>query len=229
MDEIEKNTAAEKAPSKRFWTAPKVVGAIILALIVICVCVYCYRDKPAKLIQTTDLDAANPEKGEIVDYRFAFNAAQDKELSPPEENGWRLILQALGPRALERQRLVDTVPWEEFPTSYESKVWFNNEWTKLCEKFKLDPRERPTMLDRMSLWNYVGKYGLTGDEPEPSMNDANGTFYENGEERPAKYSDAQTLEFLAGKPWTAEDYPVAARWIEENADLYDVLAKALEQ
>ena len=226
MDEIEKNTAAEKAPSKRFWTAPKVVGAIILALIVICVCVYCYRDKPAKLIQTTDLDGANPAKGEIVDYRFAYNAKQDEELGPPEENGWRLILQALGPCALQQRNLAETVPWEEFPTNDASKAWFNGQWTWLCEKFKLDPHERPTMLDRMSLWSYVGKYGLTGDEPEPSRDAAPGIYYENGEEHPAKFTDYQTLEFLAEKPWTEKDYPVAARWIEENADLYDVLAKA---
>ncbi|MBR0226140.1 MAG: hypothetical protein IJL92_08800, partial [Thermoguttaceae bacterium] len=195
MDEIDNNAATEKKPVKKPWKKTKRAFLILLALVVLCVGVYCYRDKPAKLVQTTDPNGADPAKGEIVDYHFLYNAVQDEELGPPEENGWRLILQALGPRALERQRLVDTVPWEEFPTSYESKVWFNNEWTKLCEKFKLDPRERPTMLDRMSLWNYVGKYGLTGDEPEPSMNDANGTFYENGEERPAKYSDAQTLEF----------------------------------
>ena len=230
MDTQKENvTDAEKqetSPKKKFWTAHKAVCAVLLALIVICVCVYCYRDKPAKLVQTTDLDAANPEKGEIVDYRFAFNAAQDKELSPPEENGWRLILQALGPRALEQVNIAETVPWDEFPTNDKSKEWFNGQWTWLCEKFKLDPHERPTMLDRMSFWSYVCKYGLVGDEPEPDPDKPKGFYCENGERQPGKINDHDALETLGGKPWTAEDYPVAARWIEENADFYDVLAQA---
>ncbi|MBR0226141.1 MAG: DUF1559 domain-containing protein [Thermoguttaceae bacterium] len=231
MDEIDKNAATEKKPVKKSWKKTKRVFLILLALVVIGAGVYCYRDKPAKLVQTTDPDGADFKKGEIVDYHFLYDTVQDEALSPPEENGWRLILQALGPRALERQRLADTVPWEEFPTNEETKEWFNGEWTWLCEKFKLDPHERPAMLDRMDLWNYVGKYGLTGDEPEPDQDDPQWTdpqwtYYENGERLPARTDTVEALSVLTKKPWTAEDYPVAARWIEENADFFDVLAKA---
>ena len=226
MDEREDTTTAKKKNAKGFWTTIAVVLGVPLALVVICVCVYCYRNKPAKLVQTADLDGANSAKGEIVDYRYAYVAAQDEEFNPPEENGWRLILQALGPRALEEARLANVVPWEEFPTNDLSKEWFNGLWTKLCEKFHLDPHERPTMLDRMDLWNYVGKNGLVGDEPAPDMIIADATYNENGEEHPAKIDSSRALETLTAKPWTAEDYPVAARWLEENADFFDLLANA---
>ena len=227
MDEIDKNAATEKKPVKKSWKKTKRVFLILLALVVIGAGVYCYRDKPAKLVQTTDPDGADFKKGEIVDYHFLYNAAQDEALSPPEENGWRLILQALGPRALDRERLAKTVPWEDFPTNDASKEWFNNEWSWLCEKFKLDPHERPTMLDRLDFDDYICKYGLTGDEPEPDPDDfQRRTYYENGQEFPGRADPVQALCDLMAKPWTADDYPIAARWLEENADLYDVLARA---
>ena len=106
MNEIENNAATEKKPVKKSWKKTKRVFLILLALVVLCAGVYCYREKPAKLAQTTDPDGADFKKGEIVDYHFLYNAAQDEALSPPEENGWRLILQALGPRALNQKRLV---------------------------------------------------------------------------------------------------------------------------
>ena len=123
-----------------------------MGVVVVCVGVYFYRDKPAKLVQTTDItQEVDAKRGEIVDYHFAFNAAQEEELGPPEENGWRLILQALGPRALEQNIWANTIPWDEFPTNPETKSWFEDFWTPLCEKFNLDPRERPTLLDAPTL------------------------------------------------------------------------------
>lgn len=227
-DEKKTLESSEQPTSKRFWSRRRKFFAVLLGLVAVGAGYYCYRDKPLKLVQTTDLEhAVNPKTGEVVDYRFAFNAAQDASYSPAEENGWRLILKALGPKALQQYSLAATVPWEEFPTNSESKSWFENEWTPLCEKFKLDPRERPTMLDRLDLWGYLGKHGLTGNEPEPNPEQPEfGTYFENGEERPAKMDHARGLDILTKRPWTAEEYPNAAKWLEENADFFDVLAQA---
>ena len=199
----------------------------VLGIAAVLTGVYFYRDRPAKLIQTANFDEkVDYKKGEIVDYRFAYNALQKKCIEPVEENGWRLLLQALGPRALERNKIANTVPWEEIAASEESKAWFEEEWTPLCEKFKLDPRERPTMYGRLDLWSYIGKYGLTGDEPDPDETDSKfGYYWENYEKRPRR-TDSSASFVLANGPWTAEQYPYAARWIDENADLYDVLTKA---
>ncbi|MBR0224653.1 MAG: DUF1559 domain-containing protein, partial [Thermoguttaceae bacterium] len=216
----------ETVPQEKIRTRSKKILSFLLALAVVCVFVHSYRDKSASMIQADDLKTASHEEGEIVDYRALFYAVQDKEYGPPEENGWRLILQALGPRALEQVDLAETVPWEDFPTNDASKEWFNGQWTWLCKKFKLDPHKRPTMLDRMPLWGYVGKYGLTGKEPEPGKNDFKGFYYEKGQKHPARIDSGRAYDTLMAKPWTAKEYPVAAKWIEENADFYDLLAKA---
>ncbi len=210
------------SPRKSVW---RKIFVLLVVLVVVCVGVYFLRDKPAKLVQTTDItQEVDYKRGEILDYHFAFNAAQDERLSPAEENGWRLILQALGPRALEQVALANEVPWEEFPTNEKSKEWFEGTWTFLCEKFNLDPREKPTMFDRLYFWDYLAKNGLKGDE-EPNEEE-HGFYYENGERFPAKIGGSDALEALAGRPWTAEEYPAAARAIEEYADLFDVFARA---
>ena len=225
MQEQVKERAA-KRHGAGFWILLALVAVALLIVVSASVSRLC--DKPAKLVQTENFDEeVDYAKGEIVDYRFAFNAMQERRISPVEENGWRLILQAFGPIAAGALPLADSVPWEEFPTSPKSKDWFERTWTPLCEKFKLDPLERPTLIDRMSLSDYVGKYGLTGDEPEPDENSFEfGFFWENNERRPRRISEADVSKKLLTEPWTAEEYPCAARWIDENADYYDVLTKA---
>lgn len=217
---------AGKRHGARFWILLALV-AIALS-VVVSTLVSRLRDKPATLVQTANFDEeVDYAKGEIVDYRFAFNAMQERRISPVEENGWRLILQALGPIAAGASPLADSVPWEEFPTSPESKDWFEKTWTPLCEKFKLDPHVRPTLIDHVSLSDYVGKYGLTGDEPEPDEDSFEfGFYWENNKRRPRRISTVDVSKKLLGKPWTAEEYPCAARWLDENADYYDVLTKA---
>ena len=213
--------------SKPFWTFKKKFFAVLLIVVLLGVGYYRLHDKPAKLVQTTDFEQEVDYKaGELVDFRGVYVAKLDEAFSGPGENGWRLILQALGPRALMQDSLADQIPWEEVPTNEASQRWFNEEWTYLCEKFELDPNEKPTMLDRLDIWDYLEKNGLTGNEPEPDPEDFRcGTYWENYEKRPGRFDSSKALDFL-GKPWTAAEYPPAARWLEENADLYEVLALA---
>ena len=212
---------------KRFWTRRKKRLVVLLLVLVLFVGLRFYRDKPMKLVQTTDVDQkVDHNSGEVLDYRSIFESMQDAALAPPEENGWRLILQALGPLALTPPFSQREIPWDELPTDKRSKDWFEREWTFICEKFKLDPREKPTMYDRTSLYDYVGKFGLTGDEPDPDPEAVRGYYWENGERFPAKVDSIQAETAVGSDPWTAADYPIAARWIEENADLYDVFARA---
>ena len=212
----------------RKWGRCKKFFVFLLILAILGAVVYFYRDKPYKLVRTTDFNAeVNSAAGEIVDYHYAYNALQDEELGDPEENGWRLILQAFGPRALEQVQIASTIPWEQIPTAEEGKHWFEDYWTPLCEKFKLDPKERPTMYDRMDLWSYVEKHGLTGDEPEPKEDDWKlGWYYENYEKKPSKVENRNVYDALMRKPWTKEEYPYAAQWLDENADYLEVFSKA---
>ena len=198
---------------------------ILMGIVVVAIAYYRYRDRPMKLVQTTNLDAeVDYKKGEIIDYHYAFDALQTKNIEPVEENGWRLILQALGPRALNQKRLADSIPWEDFPTSAESKEWFKGQWTVLCEKFKLDPFERPTMFDWTDLWDHVDRHGLSGDGLEPDDENVRDRRNEGSDWASAQLSPACSQ--LTTAPWTAEQYPNAARWIDENSEFYDLLAKA---
>jgi len=218
--------SSEQTTPKRGWSRRRKFLAVLLGLVAVCAGYYCYRDKPLKLVQTTEIDRkADPKTGEVVDYRYAYNALQEEAIAPVEENGWRVILQTLGPIALFRRELADQIPWEEFPTNEKSKQWFDGEWTILCEKYKLDPHARPTALGRLSLTAYLAKNGLTGNEPEPTTDSDFSGYWENYERRPARIKVVDA-EARLWRPWTAEEYPVAARWFEENADVIDALSQA---
>lgn len=230
MKEESSKEQGRAEPTKRFWTRRKKrFFGVLLGLVVLCVGYYCYRDKPMKLVQTTDVERlADPKTGEVVDYHFAYDALQNDAIAPVEENGWRELLRTFGPLALGRDHLAEAVPWEEFPTNELSKGWFEGEWTTLCEKFKLDPRERPVALGRPSLGNYLAKFGLTGDEPEPDPESDVGVYkyWDDGAWRRAKIDYDEAIRNLCSKAWTAEEYPVPARWLEENADLFEAIAQA---
>ncbi len=174
-----------------------------------------------------------------VDFRRIYEERQDAWLGPPEENGFREILQAFGPVALEQLHIAQTVRWKDFPTNAASCDWFANDWTRLCKKFRLDPTARPTFLTRLSLIDYLRLNGIDGTEPfPPEANDASNvnqgseSVYVDCEPRPARvpHYDAQNcFDVLQKRPWTAEEFPVAARWIEENADRYAVYESALNR
>ena len=218
--------SSEQTTPKRGWSRRRKFLTVLLGLVAVGAGYYCYRDKPLKLVQTTEINRkADPKTGEVVDYRYAYNALQEEAIAPVEENGWRAILQTLGPIALGRCDFAETIPWEEFPTNEKSKKWFEEEWTILCEKFKLDPHARPTALGRLSLTAYLAKNGLTGNEPEPTTDSDFSGYWENYERRPARIKVVDA-EARLWRPWTAEEYPVAARWFEENADVIDALSQA---
>ena len=174
-----------------------------------------------------------------VDFRRIYEERQDAWLGPPEENGFRDVLQAFGPAALEQLHIAQTVRWEDFPTDKASRDWFANDWTRLCEKFQVDPTARPTFLNRLNLIDYLRLNGIDGTEPLPTeasdalnvSQDAE-TVYVDYEPRPARvshYDAQQCFDVLQERPWTAEEFPVAARWIEENADRYAVYELALNR
>ncbi|MBP3558657.1 MAG: DUF1559 domain-containing protein [Thermoguttaceae bacterium] len=174
-----------------------------------------------------------------VDFRRIYEERQDAWLGPPEENGFRDVLQAFGPAALEQLHIAQTVRWEDFPTDKASRDWFANDWTRLCEKFQVDPTARPTFLNRLNLIDYLRLNGIDGTEPLPTeASDAPNisqdveTVYVDYKTRPARvshYNAQQCFDLLQERPWTAKEFPVAARWLKENADRYAVYESALNR
>lgn len=171
--------------------------------------------------------------GSWPDYRALFDARQEAELTPAEENGWKKILQAFGPRALDRESLTEGIAWEELASNERSNDWFAESWAPLCEKFEIDPNSKPAFYDRLDLRSYLCKHGITGREEGPKTQEDVEKFpvYWEGTEKkigrvPADELDS-CLARLESNPWPAALFPNAARWIEENADVYDVCSAAV--
>lgn len=213
---------------KEFWIA--------LASVAVAVCVrYAvekHNDRPLTFRPVESVDA-EPDyaHGVGIDFRRRLEARQEANLMPADENGWKLVLQAFGPIALDHKSFVERTPWEQLAGEY----WFKREWTPLCEKYGIDPTVPPEFLTRLDLYEYLIKNGISGEEPEASDSDLSGwsakeRYWENYEEKTGCLDSQQVIDGyqrLLAKPWTKEECPVAARWIEENADLYDVLARAV--
>ena len=224
MEEAMEQPTEENVKSKKFWTGKKITLATFLVMILGFVAYRNYRDKAPKLVQTDDPNATvDYEKGETIDYRYLYNETQKKDVYPIEENGMREILRALGPLALEQKALAEQNPWEEIVAS----DWFKDYWTPICDVFQLDPNEKPRMLGRLTLGDYIAKNGFTGEEPE-EPEESSGHYWENYEQHPARVNAYENMSRLT-TPWTEKDYPNAARWIDENADFYDLLATAAQK
>ncbi len=203
------------APPKRpFWRQKRWQISALVLLCVVCwgIKIASFRDVALTVSPETTyyVEPLTPD-GKAVDFRKRFETAQDDWLNPPRENGFRELLIALGPRILEQNAKAAAVRWEDFPTNPQTRDWFNGYWTKICAKFELDPTARPTFVDRPKLDEYLRADGTNAAEIDASPTDA----------------DALVARLQAA-PWTADDCPNAARWLELNADVFDVCAKAID-
>ena len=111
---------------------------------------------------------------ERIDYFAKFEASYIAQLTPPEENGLRDVLTAIGPIGLEQTWLADTVSWEDIPKDENGgKFWFENQWVPICEEIGIaDPYAKPTHYDYQSLDRWLVFHGITGDEPPMSEDEA---------------------------------------------------------
>lgn len=191
---------------------------------------------PAELRAPSPQDVVSAEPGPDadgawIDYRALFVKRQEAALTPGSENGWALVMRALGPRAFGKNEYADEIAWEDLPNDERSRAWYANVWRTNCEKLGVDPAEKPLTYDRLTLRAHLCKYGITGREnpsQAPTLSDRE-NYSENRESTPGAVSkdalDACLRRMQAG-PWTARDFPIAARWIDANGDLYDALSQA---
>ncbi len=198
-----------------------------------------FLDRPVANVTPTrenieNVDRYVGEKNAWFDYRALFNLRQEIELLPAEQNGWREVMRVLGPRAFDRADLLDCVAWENFPTDERTKTWFEQTWVPLCEKFDIDPKKAPTTLKWLDLRAYLGKNGITGRETpldkSPENVESLALYWENGRKNVGRATNEEIeacLERLERNPWTANRFPVAAKWIKENDELYRTLAEAV--
>lgn len=221
-----------REPKRPFWRKKRFGVPAAFVLFVVGAYLFSFRAVPLSVTPEElglPTDAPLTADGKSVDLRKMFNDAQLAWAKPLEENGFRDVLAAFGPLALEQKRLAETVPWAEFPTNPGSRDWFAGEWTRLCEAFELDPNAEPKFLRRLDLCSTLRRDGIVGTEPTPEPGALGGGWL-GGVEVPARVSetDAEACrDALRARPWTADEFPVAARWVDANADLYAVYKAAL--
>ncbi|MDR0610726.1 MAG: hypothetical protein LBG58_11495 [Planctomycetaceae bacterium] len=194
---------------KRFWSF-----VIFMLLIYFCLVPSRLRISP----ETTGITEPLTADGR-VDYFAAFEKTYIDKLSPPEENGQRLLIAAFGPRILEQLALMNTVPWEEMPTHELSKNWFNNDWIPLCEHLYIDPYKKPMFYGKRGFFSYMEKY-----------------FKEQKKESGEVVNDKSIsddckplFDKLTAAPWNKEDYSEVGKWLDEYSEALDYVGMCMRK
>lgn len=174
------------------------------------------------------------QPAEWVDYFAQFEATYADQLADPDQNGFRDMLIAIGPSALEQRHLVQCVAWEDFPTNELSQKWWNDSWLVICDKLHMDPLPRPPFLGYRELSEFVRFEGITGEEPPLDEEDpgyvAQPDLLHPNQQVRLPWESARDYESrLFGEPWTAEENPQAARWLEETSPVLDIWTKAVRK
>jgi len=190
---------------RRYWSL-----AILAALVYFCLIPSPLRVSP----ETTGFTEPLLPNGD-VDYFGAYERMYIHKLSPPEDNGQRLLIAALGPRVLEQVGMMDAVPWEQLPTHEMSKKWFEEYWVPLCEHMFIDPYERPRFLDSLTYHRFMKK------EWEVNNQDENASY--------GHKPDEELRQKLIAAPWTAEENPDVARWLEDRSPVLDLFGIAVRK
>ena len=189
---------------RRYWT---------LAFLAI-LFYFCFVPSPLKILpETTGITEPLLPNGE-VDYFGAYEKLYIHKLSPPEDNGQRLLIAACGPRILDQQYLMDQISsWEELPTHERSKQWFHEKWVPLCEHMYIDQYAKPRFHDSLGFHEFLYQERKAKQEDASRWNK----------------EDDELWDQLVAAPWTAEDHPDIARWLEERSPVLDLFGVAVRK
>ncbi len=168
--------------------------------------------------------------GSRVDYEKIYYDLQEQYLSKPEENGFRDILAAMGPRVLE-QAVLTQIPWSQMPSNKMSKNWWYRNWLPLCEKLQIDPYPQPEYLDYVPLEVWLIINGIQGNEPILEKKQCN--IYVNCQPAPERvsYQKARNVvkKQILQRPWTDQEFPQAGQWLKRFDPLLDLFQKSVRK
>lgn len=196
---------------KRFLPLGILAGCVLI-LMPLCVLhfiVWAYWLNPIAISkETTFITEPLTPNGKRVDF-FAALEQRLTPKTPPEENGFRLMVQELGPAfALDCS----------LPVSDYSK----QRWLKLCDKLNLvfpDRSANDWAFEFPNLRQFLEEREETMN-PEPKDSDA---------KNHKAWADALNEKYrrLAQTPWSAAEFSDAAEWIEKNKKAFDLLGEAV--
>ncbi len=183
---------------------PYLLPSLIFFLAAPVIWILCFREVPLRISpNTTFLTEPKTANGICVDY-FAAIKEQFEPKCRPDENGFRLVVQALGKS-----------PYFDEPDWY---------WESLCKELDLDPNLTPTLKFEAPKGFFNREYLFWLDENEGFTSEKAAT------KKPDDPKDTEIMaDSLRNVPWVAEEFPFMQRWVEENSPLLDLVAGALRQ
>ncbi len=176
---------------------------------------------PKNTPEATGIDAPTGPDG-LPDYFAVFEQSYFDKLSPPEDNGQRLLIAACGPSVLEQNMMAQRFSWDEISGKVPSsephlKNWFEKTWIPLCEHMNIDPYEEPEYLRNPDFFSYL--YNLSKEKRE--VDDAAEQKYSD--------EDQKLWDKLSSAPWKAEDHPEIAAWVKERSPVLDLFGVAVRK
>ncbi len=166
----------------------------------------------------------------LPDYFGLYEKTYIDKLSPPEDNGQRLMLAACGPSILEQNGIVENFSWAEISSKEKNthqdiqyaKDWFETYWKPLCEHMNIDPYEEPEYLYSQDFFGYMAKLQK---EERQKTEEAD----ENPPESDGHEVHQQLWDQLVAAPWKAEDHPEVAAWLEYRSPVLDLFSVAVRK
>ncbi|MGL4595873.1 MAG: hypothetical protein ACRCUY_14215 [Thermoguttaceae bacterium] len=215
-------TCSTKCPPKWYWR--KRYWLLVILILGIYFCFIPSRFVPT--YETTGLEHPKMKNGK-VDYFAEFEKTYIDKFVPPEQNGMRDMIAALGPTILEQMSMVEKVEWDEMPSHESSKNWFETYWIPLCEHMSIDPYKKPYLYEKRGFYNTMAKLKKAKKAAaEKSQNEG------DPEQTPQKDDDPDNTELwqkLVDAPWKAADYPEVAEWLVDYSPVLDLFGKAVRK
>lgn len=189
---------------------PYLLPSIVFFLGMPVIWLLCFREVPLAISpQTTHITEPRTPDGKRIDW-FAAVKKRFEPKCDPKENGFRMLVEALGQS-----------PY------FDQPEWY---WPELCKALDLDPTvvsgtmtfEPPDefMKREFLLWME------DNDGRAQKILDDIKTKHKNA----SKWTDTELLtERLIEEPWTVEEFPFMKCWIEENKPFLDLYAEAVRK
>ena len=151
-----------------------------------------------------------------VDFKEVFLQRQEESLNKPMENGFRDLILAFGPIALNPNlrsefRECGSESWKDFLSSDEFVVreLRENEWAYNCEKFGIDPTAEPQFWNRPELFDLLFQTKIHVDS--------------------AKSEPIDVLWSPKPEIWTPEELDAIGRWVLERTEIFAVYESAINK
>lgn len=212
--------AEEMRKSRRRW----IWGCVIF----LCVfCLFYITQIPTEFHPTpesTGLENPTFHNDGKVDYFAACEELYKDRLEPPQDNGFRMLLVACGPRLFGQEVLLDEIPWSQFDTNPRLLRFRHEHWIPLCEKLQIDPNAEPPYYSNRSFQEFYANLEKT----HPGLRPENLPF-DSQEYTNFRLEFADILEKWNEIPRDSNEYRELAQWLQNRSPVLDIFNEAVRK